>query len=69
MHSSRTCRLMSIGQYDFIDMMERRFGIPGVMIGADQADTNCYSEAQVDTRLQAFMETLEARKGSAGRRR
>lgn len=69
MHSARTCRLMSIGQYDFIDIMERRFGIPGLMIEADPADPNCYSDAQVDSRLQAFIETLEARKGAGGRRR
>ena len=62
MHSPRTCRPMDIGQYDIIDAVARRVGVPGMVLEADHSDPNYYSEAQVDTRLQAFIEMLEARK-------
>lgn len=66
MHSPRTCRPMDIGQFDIIDAATRRYGIPGIILEADHTDPNYYSDAQVDNRLQAFIEALEARK-SCGR--
>ncbi len=62
MHSSRTCRPEDIGQNDVIDEVSRRIGVPGIQIESDPTDPDYHSEAQVDTRLQAFAETLEARK-------
>ena len=62
MLSSRTCRVFNMGQQDFVDEMERTFGTPGIIIEADQIDPQFYSEAQLDTRLQALFEMIEARK-------
>jgi benzoyl-CoA reductase/2-hydroxyglutaryl-CoA dehydratase subunit BcrC/BadD/HgdB len=65
MHSSRTCRPMNLGQNDAINWAERNLGIPGVLIDGDPTDPNYYSDAQTHTRLQAFIETMEARKKTA----
>ena len=42
--------------------MERKYGIPGITLEADMADPKMFSDAQIDTRLAAFFEVLEARK-------
>jgi benzoyl-CoA reductase subunit B len=62
MHSSRTCRPMNLGQYDILKWAERNIGVPGLMIDGDPTDPNYYSDAQTQTRIQAFVETMEARK-------
>jgi len=65
MCSHRTCQPADIGEYDIIDIIGRRLGIPGIVIDADPTDPAFYSDAQTETRLQAFIETLEARKRRA----
>jgi len=62
MCSHRTCQFVDIGEYDIVDIIGRRTGVPGVVIDADPTDPAFYSDAQTETRLQAFMETLEASK-------
>ncbi|MFH1087912.1 MAG: 2-hydroxyacyl-CoA dehydratase family protein [Chloroflexota bacterium] len=66
MHSSHTCRPHDIGQFDIMDVVGRRTGVPGLMIDADPTDPDFYSDAQVNSRLEAFMETLAARKKRMG---
>ena len=65
MCSHRTCQPADIGEYDIIDIIGRRLGIPGIVIDADPTDPAFHSDAQTETRLQAFIETLEARKRRA----
>jgi len=65
MCSHRTCQPADIGEYDLIDIMGRRLGVPGIVIDADPTDPAYYSDAQTETRLQAFVETLEASKKRA----
>jgi benzoyl-CoA reductase subunit B len=60
-HSARTCQIFDIGQPDIIDQMERKIGIPGVIIDGDPTDPAFYSDAQSETRLEAFIEGLDAR--------
>jgi len=62
MHCSRTCRPMNLGQEDIIYWAERNLGIPGIKIDGDPTDPSYYSDAQTRTRIQAFIETMEARK-------
>jgi benzoyl-CoA reductase/2-hydroxyglutaryl-CoA dehydratase subunit BcrC/BadD/HgdB len=45
-----------------MDGVARRLGIPAITIGGDSVDARFYSDAQVDTRLQALLETIEARR-------
>jgi benzoyl-CoA reductase/2-hydroxyglutaryl-CoA dehydratase subunit BcrC/BadD/HgdB len=60
MHSNRSCKPYSLGQYDIMRQVSQRSGVPGVIIEADMCDSRVYSEEQVKTRIQAFMETLDA---------
>lgn len=62
MHSNRSCKPYSFGQLDIKDAVSRRTGLPGLVIEADMTDPRCFSDEQVETRIQAFVETLGQRK-------
>jgi benzoyl-CoA reductase/2-hydroxyglutaryl-CoA dehydratase subunit BcrC/BadD/HgdB len=57
-HSARSCKPYSVGQYDLKRLLAERLGVPAVVIEADIADSRAYSEEQTMTRLEAFFETL-----------
>ena len=61
-HSNRSCKPYSLGQYDIQRIIRERTGTPSVVIEADMTDARAYSDAQVRTRVEAFMETLQNRK-------
>jgi benzoyl-CoA reductase/2-hydroxyglutaryl-CoA dehydratase subunit BcrC/BadD/HgdB len=62
MHSNRSCKPYSLGQYDIQKMVMKEFGIPSLIIEADQVDERNFSESQIETRIDAFMETIKARR-------
>jgi benzoyl-CoA reductase/2-hydroxyglutaryl-CoA dehydratase subunit BcrC/BadD/HgdB len=62
MHSNRSCKPYSLGQYDIQKIVEKERGIPSLMIEADMNDERCFSESQVDTRIDSFMEVIRSRK-------
>lgn len=53
-HSNRSCKPYSFGQYELQKMIDA----PSVVIEADMVDSRSFSEAQVETRLEAFIEML-----------
>ena len=57
-HSARSCKPYSVGQYDLKRLLTERVGVPSVVIDADIVDSRAYSEEQARTRLEAFFETL-----------
>ena len=59
MHSNRSCKPYSVGMYVLQDELSKLTGKPGVVIEADQNDPRVYSDAQVETRLEAFIESME----------
>lgn len=61
MHSNRSCKPYSFGQYDIKDEVQRRTGLPGLIIEADMTDERSYADEQIDNRIQAFAETLQER--------
>ncbi len=63
MHSNRSCKPYSFGQYDIQKIVERERGIPSLMIEANMVDERSFSESQTDTRIEAFIEMLRANKG------
>jgi benzoyl-CoA reductase/2-hydroxyglutaryl-CoA dehydratase subunit BcrC/BadD/HgdB len=65
MHSNRSCKPYSFGQYDIQKIVERERGIPSLMLEADMCDERSFSEAQIQTRIDAFMEMIRANKGGA----
>ncbi len=63
MHSNRSCKPYSLGQYDIQRIVEKERGIPSLLIEADMVDERSFSESQVATRIDAFMEMIKQRKG------
>jgi len=61
MFSSKSCRMWNLGHNDFIKAIERKNGIPGVVIDGDMVDARLNSEAQIETRLEALSEMMTAR--------
>lgn len=58
-HSARSCKPYSVGQYDLKRLLAERLDVPSVVLEADITDERAYSEEQIRTRLEAFFETLE----------
>jgi benzoyl-CoA reductase/2-hydroxyglutaryl-CoA dehydratase subunit BcrC/BadD/HgdB len=58
-HSARSCKPYSVGQYDLQRLFVERLGVKSVIIEADLTDFRAYSEEQARTRLEAFFEELE----------
>jgi benzoyl-CoA reductase/2-hydroxyglutaryl-CoA dehydratase subunit BcrC/BadD/HgdB len=59
LHSNRSCKPYSLGQYDIAKIIHRERDIPTLMIEADMVDERSFSESQIDTRIDAFMELLK----------
>jgi benzoyl-CoA reductase/2-hydroxyglutaryl-CoA dehydratase subunit BcrC/BadD/HgdB len=57
-HSARSCKPYSVGQYDLKRILMERLGVPSVVIEADIADARVFSEEQTRTRLEAFFESI-----------
>ncbi len=64
MHSNRSCKPYSFGQYDIQRIITKERGIPSLIIEADMVDERSFSEAQVETRIEAFMEMLAEKKST-----
>ena len=62
LHSNRSCKPYSFGQLDLQRIVEKQRGIPCLMIEADMVDERSFSESQMATRIEAFMEIVQARK-------
>ncbi len=58
MHSNRSCKPYSFGQYDIQKMVMQELGLPTLIIEADMTDQRIFSESQIETRIDAFMEML-----------
>jgi bcr-type benzoyl-CoA reductase subunit B len=58
LHSNRSCKPYSLGQYDIQRIIQERAGIPTLMIEADIVDERNFSESQIETRIDAFMEVV-----------
>lgn len=60
MHSNRSCKPYSFGQYDLRKMVMEKLGTPTLIIEADMVDARSFSESQIETRIDAFMEKLKS---------
>jgi len=58
-HDSRTCPNNSNARYGMPQRLEKRLGLPSLVIDADLNDLRCYSEEQTRTNIEAFIEQLE----------
>jgi len=59
LHSDRSCKPYSVGQIDLKTRLANSLGIKTVILEADHADPRTFSEEQVDTRVQAFIESFQ----------
>jgi benzoyl-CoA reductase subunit B len=66
MSETQTCRAFNSQTFAVMDGVGRRLGIPAIAVGGDSCDERFYSDAQVDTRLQALLETIDARRKETG---
>jgi len=62
MHSNRSCKPYSLGQYDIQEIVQQRCKIPTLIIEADMVDPRSFAESQIETRIGAFMEIIKAKK-------
>ncbi|MDO9514855.1 MAG: 2-hydroxyacyl-CoA dehydratase [Syntrophales bacterium] len=58
MHSNRSCKPYSLGQYDIQRAVQKERGIPSVIIESHMVDERSFSESQTETRIDAFMEMI-----------
>ncbi len=61
MFSNRSCRPQSIGQTEVVDMVREKHGIPILILEGDQADAEGFSWQDAKTKIDGFIEVLEAR--------
>jgi len=66
MHSNRSCKPYSFGQYDIQRIVAERRDLPTLMIEADMVDPRAFAEGQIETRIDAFMEMIKARRQKEG---
>jgi benzoyl-CoA reductase/2-hydroxyglutaryl-CoA dehydratase subunit BcrC/BadD/HgdB len=59
MHSNRSCKPYSLGQYDIQKIIQRQSAIPTMLLEADMVDERSFSESQIETRIDAFMEVIK----------
>lgn len=62
MHSNRSCKPYSFGQYDIQKIIWQERGIPCLIIEADMVDERSFSESQIESRIEAFMEVIQNKK-------
>lgn len=66
MHWLRSCRGTTIGQIYQKNLLEERSNLPTLFLESDMCDIRDYFEADWKMKLNAFFETLEARKRAGG---
>jgi benzoyl-CoA reductase/2-hydroxyglutaryl-CoA dehydratase subunit BcrC/BadD/HgdB len=62
MFSNRSCRPMSIGQHELVQLITERHDLPVLIFEGDQADPEGFSWADARTRVDGFIEVLEGRR-------
>ncbi|WP_428311883.1 2-hydroxyacyl-CoA dehydratase subunit D [Hydrocarboniphaga sp.] len=61
-HAARTCRAFSNPQFLIADAVQKRLGLPVAMIEGDMVDESFYKDEIVNSRVEAMLEAIEARK-------
>ena len=60
LHSNRSCKPYSLGQYELLQQVSERTGVPGLILEADMCDTRLYAEEPINNRIQAFLDVLSS---------
>jgi benzoyl-CoA reductase/2-hydroxyglutaryl-CoA dehydratase subunit BcrC/BadD/HgdB len=62
LHENLSCRPSSTGMIDLKNVLQQECGIPVLIIQCDMNDPRAFSEEQMKTRIEGFIELMEARK-------
>ena len=65
MFLNRSCKAVTFAIPEIRKIITERTGIPALVFETDMGDPRFYSEAQIKTRLEAYLETLEKREAAA----
>ena len=57
-HSNRSCRVLSTGLYDTVNVIREELNLPTLILDCDHTDERVYSEAGIMQRIEAFLEML-----------
>ena len=57
-HSNKSCRVLSVGALDVVEAIRKKYNIPALMLDGDHADERVYSEVEVMTRIDTFLDML-----------
>ena len=60
LHSNRSCKPYSLGQYDIAKIIQKKCNIPTLILEADMIDARSFAESQIETRISAFMEIIKS---------
>ena len=63
-NSVKSCNSFSAGQLLILRELENRTGVPGGFIESDLVDPRYFGKANIENRLQSYLQMLEARRGS-----
>ena len=59
MHSNRSCKTYSLGQFDIKRKVSEITGKPGLIIEADHTDARSYAPQQAEKQIQTFLEMVK----------
>ncbi len=65
MHLTRSCRAVSFGEVHTRNRLAE-LGVPSLIFESDMADPRLWSDAQIKTRVHAFIETMAGRSTAKG---
>jgi benzoyl-CoA reductase subunit B len=65
LHAARTCRAFSYPQYLIAEAVGKRLGLPVAMFEGDMVDETFYRDEIVNSRVEAMLEAIEARRAKA----
>ena len=58
----RSCKVYTLDQWTLKNTLERKYGIPTIILEMDMVDPRAYSDRQTKERIDAFMEVLDKKK-------
>ena len=65
-HSPFTCRPWALATFDMADWVQKTFGIPALVLDSDHTDARYFQDAQVETRIQALLESIDTNRARQG---
>ena len=65
--ANQSCRPSSTGLQDLQEALVKKWGIPVLMLNTDHCDPRAYAEGPINTRIDGFIEMMEAKNKRTGK--